>query len=496
VAEDRWGDFIEWARRSLAKPSFDREDRDYRLRVAAALHDLIEAARDGRPLAEPALAVAQRVADSLDLVVPLPEASGLVRWAEEDEAGLAAALRPFADPSEDPEARLERFLEVVESRPDTDGLASGGLVAGSLLNFGASPGNLAPIRPARYARLRELLGEDAEIGEGVEQYRRDLAFLDRVDSVLRASGVPVRDMIDVESLAQLCFLERELWAGAGPHSGVERASEPELYLSACMMYRNEARYLAEWIEFHLLMGVERFYLYDNGSDDEHREVLEPYVREGIAVVYDWPGRARTAPEVNALQIGSYDHCISTHRDETRWIAMMDADLFLFSPTGRSLPDVLGDYERWPGVVVNTVPFGTSGHVAHPEGLVIENYTIRLDLRMTRFVKSIVDPAAVTRCLSAHKCEFSQGTAVDENGYPFSPRWNMTKSASFERLRINHYFARSEEGLRTKEVRRGADPASEELRKTHAEGVRDETIVGHAPAVREALQRRAAQRAPS
>ena len=60
------------------------------------------------------------------------------------------------------------------------------------------------------------------------------------------------------------------------------------YLAACTIYRDAASYLAEWIEFHRLVGVERFFLYDNGSADDHRDVLAPYVDEGIAVVHDWP----------------------------------------------------------------------------------------------------------------------------------------------------------------------------------------------------------------
>ena len=45
------------------------------------------------------------------------------------------------------------------------------------------------------------------------------------------------------------------------------------YLSICAVYRDEAPYLREWVEFHRLVGVERFFLYNNDSVDEHREVL-------------------------------------------------------------------------------------------------------------------------------------------------------------------------------------------------------------------------------
>ena len=60
------------------------------------------------------------------------------------------------------------------------------------------------------------------------------------------------------------------------------------YLSICAIYRNEGEYLREWIEFHRLVGVERCYLYDNLSTDSHREVLAPYVEQGIVAASGWP----------------------------------------------------------------------------------------------------------------------------------------------------------------------------------------------------------------
>ena len=58
---------------------------------------------------------------------------------------------------------------------------------------------------------------------------------------------------------------------------------------------------------------------------------------------------------------AFDHCIEHHRDDSRWIAFIDIDEFLFSPTGTPVPEILRDYEDWPGVGVNRVPFGPSGH---------------------------------------------------------------------------------------------------------------------------------------
>lgn len=47
-------------------------------------------------------------------------------------------------------------------------------------------------------------------------------------------------------------------------------------------------YLNEWILFHLLQGVERFYLYNNLSEDGYMMVLKKYIEEGVVILIDWP----------------------------------------------------------------------------------------------------------------------------------------------------------------------------------------------------------------
>lgn len=42
---------------------------------------------------------------------------------------------------------------------------------------------------------------------------------------------------------------------------------PKYYLALVSFFRNEARFLKEWIEFYRMIGVEHFYLYNHLSDD-------------------------------------------------------------------------------------------------------------------------------------------------------------------------------------------------------------------------------------
>ena len=152
------------------------------------------------------------------------------------------------------------------------------------------------------------------------------------------------------------------------------------YLAACTMYRDDADYLAEWIEFHRLMGVERFVLYDNGSTDHHLDVLAPYLDEGIARRHEWPAPFLGQKGRPRALITAFEHCVGAHRDDARWVAFLDIDEFLFSPAGVPLPEALRDYEAFPGVVVTRAEFGPSGHMTKPAGLVIESYLERRRLR--------------------------------------------------------------------------------------------------------------------
>jgi hypothetical protein len=251
-----------------------------------------------------------------------------------------------------------------------------------------------------------------------------------------------------------------------------------------MMYRDEAEYLREWIEFHLLAGFDRFFLYDNRSRDHHLDVLAPYLEEGTVVLHEWD-----LPFNQAL---AHEHCVQHHAADSRWIAFIDVDEFLFSPTLRPLPELLVEYERFPGVAVSWAMFGTSGHRTKPAGLVIENYVRRQ--RENKHVKTIADPTRISHApVVPHFFHYKDGErAVNEQWQPVVGAF--AKTASFERLRINHYWSKSEEECRRKFAIRaeGGRPRKWEKFEEREEPfneVPDETITAYVPALRAAISAR-------
>jgi hypothetical protein len=251
------------------------------------------------------------------------------------------------------------------------------------------------------------------------------------------------------------------------------------YLAGCTIFRNEAPYLAEWVEFHLLVGFEHLYLYDNRSEDDFAAVLAPYLAEGTVSVTDWPEFPG--------QTSAYDHCLRTHGARWRWMAFIDVDEYLFSPQLRPVPDILKRYEDLPGVGVLWAMFGPSGHATRPPGLTIESYVRRhTGRRNLRQFKSIVHPSAVTRSFGPHS--FAYG---DRRRWP-AP---VPRFAGWDELRLNHYFTRSEEELAAKLDRPLAHSGRmRDVRRpdllTRGATVHDDRIAAYAPAVRTALGRRA------
>jgi hypothetical protein len=296
---------------------------------------------------------------------------------------------------------------------------------------------------------------------------------------------------DVAGLVRERYREELAGWGVPPSPEPPRDPRPERpgpYLSVCSMFLNGAPYLAEWVEFHLLAGVERFFLYDHESTDASREVLAPYVEDDTVVVYDWP--------VYPGQVEAFEDCVERHRHDSRWIAFFDLDEFLFSGTGRPVPEILRAFEPWPGVLVNRPAFGSAGWETMPSGLVTESYLLRSNLsRRNRAAKTIADPMRVVSCGGGHHWTYAEGYAVDELLRPVATSRSL--SVSFSRLRLNHYAVRSREEFDAKLATPRADTGTLREGTTFEsinEGLNDVTdlaAAAMAPALKDALRRKQA-----
>lgn len=57
------------------------------------------------------------------------------------------------------------------------------------------------------------------------------------------------------------------------------SDDKKYYVSICGIFKDEAFYLKEWIEYHKKAGVDHIYLYNNNSTDNYLTIIKPYLEE-------------------------------------------------------------------------------------------------------------------------------------------------------------------------------------------------------------------------
>lgn len=218
------------------------------------------------------------------------------------------------------------------------------------------------------------------------------------------------------------------------------------YLTIASMVRNKRQYIREWLEFHLMMGVSHFMIYDHHSDDRVDAILQPYVKDGLVTYIIWPPREIPSYEDWKLedplleehfrarmehciaykevisyhipcQTAAFDHAIRETRGRTRWLAGVDVDEFYYIPQNSSIwgshPEapLRGAFEYLEDfdiVVMLGQQFGTNGWISPPRRgdnqeyaqLVTKSHPNRMQLEFKEFIgiAEIMKPFANPSCV--------------------------------------------------------------------------------------------------
>lgn len=214
------------------------------------------------------------------------------------------------------------------------------------------------------------------------------------------------------------------------------------YLSICAIFQDEAPYLREWIEFHRMVGVKHFYLYNNNSHDDYMAVLKPYIDKGIVELTDWPSPEKE--DWTPHQQRAYNHCIEHCAGKTRWLAVIDIDEFMVLVKHRHVDSFLKRFDSRPeigGVWMFWQVFGTSGvKKISKKKLLIESLTKKAPAEhgWNHHVKTICKPHKVAS-YAVHGAHYKDGY-IDVNESGEGASGNHIK---INKIRLHHYWTRDE-----------------------------------------------------
>ena len=105
-------------------------------------------------------------------------------------------------------------------------------------------------------------------------------------------------------------------------------------IALVLIVKNESPYIEEWLEYHYKIGVDKFYIYDNDSDDreELQKILAPWIESKIVEYTEFPG--------TIVQMTSYVDAVKKHRFDCRYLGIIDADEFIVPKQNLELIDIL------------------------------------------------------------------------------------------------------------------------------------------------------------
>ena len=155
--------------------------------------------------------------------------------------------------------------------------------------------------------------------------------------------------------------------------GTKDRRKLKYYISLCLIFKDEAPFLKEWIKYHLTIGVDHFYLYNNNSNDNYLEILQPFIDNGVVTLIDFPQ--------SHAQFTAYQDCYDKYRNSTNWISFLDIDEFIVPKYKDNIKSWLEDYLKYPAIIIHWLIFGTSGKMNHDysKGVIEQYYLCQQDL---------------------------------------------------------------------------------------------------------------------
>lgn len=219
--------------------------------------------------------------------------------------------------------------------------------------------------------------------------------------------------------------------------------------------KEEDNYIDEWIKYHLKLGFNDIFVYQNdwryaGNKDQYTNVCW--------IPFD--GKAR--------QLEAYHDFIKNHSNEYDWTAFFDVDEFLCIKNYLNIKNFLQNYEDYYAIGINWRYFGNSAHMCINHG----NYSLLSRFKMAEYkLDSHIKTILHTSKTSNMKIEFCNPHFIQQAlSYDFTIN---TKKSQFihgmfnedfdQAVQLNHYYCKTlDEYLLTKRERGTCDLKSVDI----------------------------------
>lgn len=233
------------------------------------------------------------------------------------------------------------------------------------------------------------------------------------------------------------------------------------YVAISTMSKDENDLLKESVDYHRLIGIQHFHLWDDGSEVPLAETFKEEIKEGIVRVDNIPNNHNLS-----RQEISQRSSLQEYLRDYKWVGLIDTDEFVvLLNSSTDIKDYLKEYEQYGAVGLNWLMFGSNNHTKKQKST-IESYTQSMpEHDACCLVKSFVRPESHVPC--RHNVHYLRTRDKTVNVDKKIITSAQNKPCIHDRgMRINHYFCRSKEDFEYKATRKAPEEANDSKSKKY------------------------------
>lgn len=236
------------------------------------------------------------------------------------------------------------------------------------------------------------------------------------------------------------------------------------YSALCLLIKDENMFIEEWLSSWDKLGIEHFYIYDNGSKNP--------IKNTVASISDGKYLDKCtfidfSSGYNHMQYDCYEHCLCNYGKECYWIGFVDTDEML-EFTDSSITNVnkfLSGFERDFALWIPWECYNANNHINKPAGLQKDVYTKTIINPLGLYGKCFIQPYR-TRKMYVHaaigidmfdRVVTQNYSHLDDSIHIVASQYYSDNRGCFTKAKINHYITRSFEDWVNKMNRGSCDP---------------------------------------
>jgi len=236
----------------------------------------------------------------------------------------------------------------------------------------------------------------------------------------------------------------------------------------CAIAKCENEYINDWINYHLNLGVDEIYLYDNNDEDYEPVESRIKINQGKVVIQKIPGlRTINSYDKFGFQAKLYNEFYQAHCHEFDWIGFLDIDEFIVLKKWSDIKSFLNDnkFKNYKVIRLNWHMFGDDGLIERDMSIPIyKGITKRLRGHINEkdgkeFVRGGLEGVNICSC---HYCRINRvmPRQVMPDGKPTRGKGSQLKGDlglhNCEEAYINHYKTKTLSEFINQKMARGTD----------------------------------------